>query len=278
MNPRAEIRRLLELAYDGFHRSFFRDKDPVRLVHRYPRPEDQEVAGFLAAVLAYGNVATILQSVDRALTPLGDFPAERLRAGVPENPWPRFRHRFTTGEDLWILSQWLGSALRQSGSLENFFLESAPPPRPPMRELLSAFIRRFTSQPLRSPLEEAVRDRRERNLKYLLSDPARGSACKRLNLYLRWMVRADGEIDLGIWKRLTPAELMLPVDTHLLKTLRTLRWTQSRQANWRVVEAATARLRLYCPEDPVRYDFSLCHLSMEGERLRDYGRRREAAP
>src|SRR5262249_25013660 len=103
------------------------------------------------------------------------------------------------------------------------------------------------------------------NLKYLFSDPLAGAACKRLNMYLRWMVRPADGIDLGTWDQVSSKDLVSPVDTHILKTLRKLRWTRSHSANWKVAEAATDRLREYCHEDPVKYDFSLCHLSMHGQ-------------
>ncbi len=138
-----------------------------------------------------------------------------------------------------------------------------------MREMLSSFIRRFTSQPLPEAFKPVLK-RRERNIKYLLSDPERGSACKRLNLFLRWVVRPSDGIDLGVWKSVDPQRLMLPIDTHLLQTLKKLRWTRSNTANWKVVESATERLRAFCPEDPIRYDFSLCHLSMRGRSIKEF--------
>jgi uncharacterized protein (TIGR02757 family) len=97
-------------------------------------------------------------------------------------------------------------------------------------------------------------------------------------MFLRWVVRKKDGIDLGLWTRIHTRQLMLPVDTHLLQTLRALRWTRSRQATWRVVEAATHRLRRYAPEDPIRYDFALCHLSMAGGSLRQYSERSPGAP
>jgi uncharacterized protein (TIGR02757 family) len=263
----AEVRALLESAYADFHSTFYRDRDPVCLVHPFADPRDREVAGLFTALLSYGNVTTILASVRRALAPLGPSPARTLLQGGDFRLWPGFRHRFTTGDELRILALWLSSALKSHGSLEAFFLAPHSGERPEMRVMLGSFIDRLTAQALPQECAE-LRERRERQLKYLLPHPDRGSACKRLNMYLRWMVRSDGAVDLGVWRGLTPAELALPVDTHLLKTLRLLRWTRSKQASWKVVEAATKRLRDLCPEDPIRYDFSLCHLSMEGHTLK----------
>ncbi len=260
-----KLRATLEAAYKSHHSSYSRARDPLSLVHRYARPADQEIAAFLAALLAYGNVRIILNSAARVLDALGP----ELRTGLLQNSFPQalrsFRHRFNTGEDFEVVFHWLRMALNSHGSLEGFFMAGARQDGQ-MRDLLASFVQRFTSQPLPQALE-ALHARRTRQLKYLLSDPERGSACKRLNMFLRWMVRPADGIDLGLWKSLSPAQLILPLDTHLLKTVKALKWTKSNQATWKVAESATARLREFAPLDPVRYDFALCHLSMEGGSL-----------
>jgi uncharacterized protein (TIGR02757 family) len=269
MVANAEIARALEAAYQDFHSHYHRGRDPISLAHHYASPADKEIAGFLAAILAYGNVTTIINSVTKVLTRLGPSPYRAIIDGDFENHFEGFRHRFTTGTDMEILCAWLRAALRSHGSLEAFFTAETPAGETDMRSRLSRFVRRLESGPL-SPSLARRYAHRTRGLKYLLSDPMRGSACKRLNMFLRWMVRPDDGIDLGLWRTLAARELMLPVDTHLLKTLRLLKWTKSKQATWRVVEAATQRLRLYYPSDPIRYDFALCHLSMTGKSLKIY--------
>lgn len=256
--PNSErLRKILDTAYARFHSEYHRERDPVSLVHRYADPGDREVAGFFAALLSYGNVTTILQSVGRVLSAFGPRPkAALLELGFPET-LRDFRHRFTTGEDLAVLAAWTRSALRQHGTLEALFTASG---EIEMKLRLSAFVRGLKGQPLGTLA--GVAERRSRTLKYLLSDPLQGSACKRLNMFLRWMVRSEDGVDLGLWKKVPPSALMLPLDTHLLQTIRLLRWTRSRQATWKVVELATRKLRLYSPEDPIKYDFALCHLSM----------------
>jgi uncharacterized protein (TIGR02757 family) len=263
--------RLLEAAYSDFHSHYYRARDPVSLVHNYKSAKDREVAALVASTLSYGNVATILTSVSRVLTRLGPSPYRSVIDGRLENYFEGFRHRFTTGTDISILTEWIGGALRSHGSIESFFLGDESNHSKIMRDRLSDFVRRLEAQPLSPALQGQVRHRM-RNLKYLVSDPVRGSACKRLNMFLRWMVRSDDGIDLGLWRRVSASSLMLPVDTHLLKTLHLLKWTRSKQATWRVVEAATAKLRLYAPDDPIRYDFALCHLSMEGRSLKSYAK------
>lgn len=255
-NPE-RLRKLLDTAHARFHSEYHRERDPVSLVHRYTDPGDREVAAFFAALLSYGNVTTILQSVTRVLTAFGPHPKQALlESGFPET-LRGFRHRFTTGEDLAVLTAWTREALRQSGTLEAFFSKG---PESEMKLRLSAFVQGLKRQPLGELSEVALR--RSRTLKYLLSDPLQGSACKRLNMFLRWVVRPKDGVDLGLWTTVSPSTLMLPLDTHLLQTIRLLRWTRSKQATWKVVELATGKLRLYSPEDPIKYDFALCHLSM----------------
>ena len=266
---------LLETAYRLHHSAYSLAKDPVSLVHGYQTREDQEIAGFFSAILAYGNVRTILNSAGKVLSALGPSPAQAL-----ENEFPAglrtFRHRFTTGADIEVVFHWLGQARRTHGSIENFFAPQGKTPSS-ARELLGDFVSRFTTQDLPAGLR-GVRAARERQLKYLLPHPERGSACKRLCMYLRWMVRPKDGVDLGLWTRMDPAQLILPIDTHLLKAVRALRWSRGKTANWQMAETATARLRRHCPEDPVRYDFALCHLSMEGERVLQYRRKSSPTP
>jgi uncharacterized protein (TIGR02757 family) len=263
-----QITELFEEAFRNYHSAFHRESDPVSLAHSYDLAPDQEVAGFFAALLAYGNVKTILTSGKTALAPLGKSPAKFLRERKDFiGLWPNFRHRFTRGEDLEIVATWLNSILNSHGSIESFFVATRHPLNSDMQILLSDFVQRLRALHLTSA-QKKVFQNRERNLKYLVSDPLQGSACKRLNMYLRWMVRETDGVDLGLWKRLHPRQLKLPIDTHLLQTLKLLKWTRSKQATWKVAEHATQKLLLLNSGDPIRYDFALCHLSMSGGKLR----------
>lgn len=261
-------KKTLDRAYDLFHREFFRDHDPVGLVHRYSAPADQEVAGLVTALLSYGNVRSIRSSAEKVLAALGPKPSDFLK----ELRWPAsldgFYHRFTRADDFKVLFYRVGRALQESETLENRFL-AMKAPGTPMRERLSAFVQSLEATPL-PPELKSIASKRVRNLKYLVSDPMAGAACKRLNMYLRWMIRPSDGIDLGTWTSASAQELILPVDTHVLQTLQKLRWTKSKTANWKVAEAATERLREYCPEDPIKYDFSLCHLSMHGQDIASF--------
>lgn len=264
-----EIKNLLEAAYRDFHSTYHRERDPISLAHLYTDSRDREVAAFFAALVSYGNVRTILTSAKTILEAMGPSPYRSLVDGLHLNKFAGFRHRFTTGEDLEIIAAWVSSALRTHGSIEAFFTDTPHPLSSPVKILLSDFVRRLETLPLPVAFR-GRRGKRAQSLKYLLSDPERGSACKRLNMFLRWMVRKEDGIDFGLWHLLSPRQLVLPVDTHVLQALHALKWTKSKQATWKVGEEATEYLRLYSPEDPVRYDFALCHLSMAGGHVLDY--------
>lgn len=260
------LKAILDATYADYHSHRYRDSDPVRFVHEFEDPGDREIVAFLSALLAYGNVKVILGSVARVLSTLGPSP----RAAVLEGRLAEcaaFRHRWTSHEDLRVVGHWLRECLLRHGSLDRFFEEKCAGTG--MKERLSRFVDALWSLPL-PPHAARAAARRGRALRYLIPDPRRGSACKRLNLFLRWMVRPADGIDFGIWRSVQPRELVLPVDVHLLRTLRRLGWTRTRAATWDVAEQATRRLRKLCPEDPVRYDFSLCHLGMLGGDIRRY--------
>lgn len=257
---------LFEWAYREYHAQTHRAQDPLDVVHSYRDKKDREVAAFYGALLAYGNVATIISSLKKTLHPMGTSPHQFLLALENPDHWNGFKHRFTTGEDIQVLSYWVGKALQSHGSLEKFFCSTEHPLDASMKVLISDFVKRLWQTPLPKSLT-AIKKRRERNLKYLLSNPEDGSACKRLNMFFRWVVRQEDGIDLGLWKSIQPSKLMLPIDTHLLKVLRQLKWTRTNTVTWKTVEETTAYLRQISIEDPLKYDFALCHLGISGKKL-----------
>jgi uncharacterized protein (TIGR02757 family) len=160
---------------------------------------------------------------------------------------------------LWRIAQ----ALRDHGTLRALFLAGYDPSAQNVGPSLTRFVDAllgYDSRPLRSPGSEKP----GRGVRYLLPRPADGSACKRLNLFLRWVVRCDDPIDLGIWRDVSPALLVVPMDTHTSRVARTLGLTRRATTDWRAAEEVTEALRRYDPDDPVRFDFALCHVSMSG--------------
>src|SRR5262245_5711635 len=249
------LRRRLEEIERSFGPRWLRS-DPVELVRGLAAPEDREVAAFLASALAYGNVVQIRRSVEEALRRMEGGPRaflERLDRPRARRAFEGFVHRFHRGEALASLSWILSRMLRRSGSLEAFFAEGGAGPS--VREGIASFSARALS------LGEGGIGRAER-VRFFFSSPDGGSACKRLCLFLRWVVRPDDGVDLGLWTRISRSALVLPLDVHLWRLVRCLGLTRYATPGWNAAEEATAALRRLDPEDPLRFDFALCRLGM----------------
>ena len=241
----------------------FLSTDPLAFVHRYPDPEDQEIAGMVSSALAYGNVPAIRRSVDDALSRLGPRPSRTLDACSEEDLQARcrrFRHRFTTARDLAALLGILRGIRRSHGSVQGFFLEGYARSAPTLREALVSFVERALRRDLK-PFYGGTPPQRE-GVRFLLPSPRRGSGCKRLNLYLRWMVRRADGVDLGLWREVEPRQLLMPVDTHVARIASYIGLTRRKSPGWAMTEEITAALRAMDPVDPVRYDFALCRLGI----------------
>jgi uncharacterized protein (TIGR02757 family) len=236
--------------------------DPVHIVRRFNASEDREIVGFCAAGLAFGRVASVLQSIESLLTVMGPHPARFVRNFDPARERDRLAplvHRWIRGRDLMALLLILQRMLRESGSIEAFFLEGDDPAQPHVGAALDSFSTRALATDLREAYGRRVP--KQRGVSYFFPRPSAGSACKRLNLFLRWMVRRD-EIDLGVWTRLSPARLIVPLDTHVIRLGRCLRLTRYTSPGWKMASEITASLRNVDALDPVRYDFALCHVGM----------------
>jgi uncharacterized protein (TIGR02757 family) len=258
--PRAELKPLLDALYTGFN---YPDSaaDPIQIVRRYDRADDREIVGFCAASLAFGRVGSVMQSIERLLQVVGPHPAAYVRNFDPRRDGNAFRHlvhRWTRGPDLVALLWVMRQMLDRSGSLEGFFLEHYDPTEDDVERALD----RFSSRALALDLNGAYgRLPRRPGVCYFFPRPSAGSGCKRLNLFLRWMVRRDA-LDLGVWTRVAPAKLVVPLDTHVIRVGRCLRLTDYVSPGWRMARDITASLRRIDPEDPVKYDYALCHLGM----------------
>lgn len=253
----------LERLYESFDRADAA-VDPIQAVRRFHEAADREVAGFIAASLAFGRVASVMQSIGRVLEVMGPAPAAFVRTFHPARdgaPLSGVVHRWTRGPDLVALLLVLRRILEQSGSIEAFFAEGDDPAAADVAPGLESFSRRALETDL-SPAYGRVPARP--GVCYFFPRPSTGSACKRLNLFLRWMVRRDG-VDLGIWRRPAPSRLIVPLDVHLVRMGRCLGLTRYRSAGWPMAREITASLRQVDPADPVRFDFALCHLSMRGD-------------
>ena len=237
--------------------------DPLEFPRRYQEPRDIEVSGLLAAALAYGRADLFRPKVDALLQRMGSSPAAFVRgldvAGAREL-LGGFVYRFNVGTDVAVLLLGMGRVLRELGSLESLFVQGLEQ-RGTWHGALDAFTSALRDVPM-EPLRRAMGP--ERGLQHLLPSPLGAGAAKRLNLYLRWMVRGPDGVDLGIWKRVRPSALLIPLDTHIGRISKHLGLTRRNDLSWRTAEEVTASLRALDAADPVRFDFALCHYGMSG--------------
>jgi len=245
-------RKDLERWYARYNNRCFVGLDPVNFVHAYSDPDDCQIVGLVASCLAYGRVAQISAIVSRVLSVMGPSPAAFIR-NTPERDFLplvcNMGHRFCKGNDIAGL---LIAAKRLSleyGGLENAFAQGLCTSDETVLPALAKFSGKLIAAGFGSP-------------NHLVPDVLRGSACKRLNLYLRWMARSDN-IDVGLWKSVSPALLIIPLDIHMHRQCLALGLTSRKAADMKTALEATAAFRRFAPDDPVRYDFAITRRSME---------------
>ena len=247
------MKAFLEGLYLVYNRQELVHPDPLEFLYNYDEPQDREIAGLVASCLAYGRVAQILKSVEKALTPLGPHPRDFLMQdphslrGILSNSYKNLKHRFTTGGHVTDLLVRVSEILRSHGSLEEF-MRSCLRGGGSMLPALNIFSRTL------SPAREGFS---------MLSSPEDGSACKRLFLYLKWMVRRD-DVDPGGWTVFSPKDLVMPTDTHIHNITRQLGLTERKQADLKTALEITHGFSAFSPEDPTRYDFALTRFGIRG--------------
>jgi uncharacterized protein (TIGR02757 family) len=250
----------LESLYEAYNREDSAS-DPVHKVRPFAAPADREVAGFCAAALAFGRVASVLNSIDTLFRIMGPEPAAFVRHFDPSRPHRDLQamvHRWTRGVDLAALLWILRQMLERAGTIEQFFLEGLDSKEEDVKGALDS----FSTRALALDIRRAYGKPPERpGVCYFFPRPSAGSACKRLNLFLRWMVRKD-EVDLGVWTEVPAAKLIVPLDTHVIRLGRCLRLTRYTSPGWKMASQITASLRRLNPDDPIRFDFALCHVGM----------------
>jgi uncharacterized protein (TIGR02757 family) len=242
--------------------------DPIQIVRRYAKDDDREVVGLVAASLAFGRVLSVLQSIERVLAVMGPEPAAYVRRFDARRDAAAFDgivHRWTRSRDIVALLWLMRQMIDRSGSIEGFFLEGYDPAAADVEGALDSFSARAMALDLKAAYGRAGSGR-PRGVCYFFPRPSKGSGCKRLNLFLRWMVRRDA-LDLGVWRRVSPSKLIVPLDTHVIRVGRCLRLTRYTSPGWRMARDITASLRTLDPDDPVKYDYSLCHLGMRHPKL-----------
>lgn len=251
----ASLKKALTSVHSARGKEFI-SSDPVEFVHRYRSRKDKEAVAFIAASFAFGGVAQIRSFLARLLVALGPFPHTALAGPlpVPSKRIEGMRHRFISPAGVRRFLECMRAAYLKHGSLEEMYRMGIE--EPGARERLGRFLEGFRAAWGRNLPRE--RD-------FLFPDPAKGSACKRHNLFLRWMVRGDDGIDLGIWSVLSPRDLIVPLDTHMARMGRWMGLTRRAAPGWKMAEEITAAFRAVCPEDPVKYDFALTRIGILGE-------------
>lgn len=250
----ADLLERLERLYARVHRREYVTSDPIEFVLGFERVEDREIAGLVASGLAFGNVVQIRRSVRGVLDRMGASPRDFLlntSAKKLRTVFSGFRHRYVGETELCAMFDGIRVLILRHVTLHAAFARYLRPEDETVMPALTHWVE-----------ELAVAGGMRKN--YLLPNPAAGSACKRLHLFLRWMVRND-EIDPGGWTRISPAMLVMPMDTHSHRFCVQHGLITRRQPDGRAAIEATAAFRAICPEDPVRYDFAITRIGICGE-------------
>lgn len=249
-----DIRRLLDEQLAHYNTPAFIANDPISIPHRFSKKQDIEIAGFLAAVLAWGRRSTIIQNCNRLLQWMDNAPHDFICHHRPQDlkPMLAFSHRTFNATDLLFFITRLREFYQEYDSLEPVWVPDAQSEADDIGPALTHFHQHFFSVP-----------HPERSRKHL-STPAKGAACKRLCMFLRWMVRKDeAGVDFGIWNRIQPSQLICPMDVHVARVAHRIGLLPEEKANWKNALALTETLRRWRPHDPVAYDFALFGLGVE---------------
>jgi uncharacterized protein (TIGR02757 family) len=259
----SELRTILNRFYREYD---FRQRvlhDPIEFPHRYKNTGDIEIAGFLACCFAYGRIGLFKPVIDRILSIMGKSPHGFLLDFSIAGQAKRFegiQYRFNRNQDIICLLYMLHIILRKEGSLESVFIKHFRETDENIGNGLTAMMDRFLSV---DTTKIYGRNLKPSGLTQFFPSPAKGSACKRPSLFLRWMVR-DKDIDLGIWKNIPKDKLVIPLDTHIMKISQCLGFTARNSADWKTAVEITESLKKFDPVDPLKYDFALCHQGISG--------------
>ncbi|RQO29979.1 TIGR02757 family protein [Taibaiella sp. KBW10] len=247
------VKKLLDNKFETYHQASFITKDPVSVPHRFSKQQDIEIAAFFAAILAWGNRTMIINNCNRILQMMDHAPHDFILHHEEQDlkPLYAFAHRTFNGTDLLHCIAFFKQHFTTAQSLETAFMPQGKPPADVATALIH-FHHSFFD----------IADAPERTRKHIAS-PAKKSACKRLNMFLRWMIRKDSPVDFGLWHFLSPAQLICPLDTHVSDVSRRLGLIHRKQNDWQTALELTYALQQFDPLDPVKYDYALFALGVE---------------
>lgn len=244
---------LLEKA-DAYNQPFFIESDPVCIPHLFSKKADREIAGFFAAIFAWGNRTTIINKTRELMRLMDDAPHHFClhHTATDLKNLMHFQHRTFNTTDLLYFMSFFQHHYRNHESLEAAFLKNHSLTNQNTEQALNGFFEYFFSLP----------DAPARTKKHIAA-PAKNSACKRLNMFLRWMVRKDDRgVDLGLWQTLRPAQLVIPLDLHVSRVARKFRLLERTATDWKAAVELTNKMKMICPDDPVRMDYALFGLGV----------------
>ncbi len=261
-----QLKPLLEHHYNAFDRTKI-SPDPLQFLHKFKNEKDIEIIGFISSVFAYGNVTQIINILNKITAFLGRHPHKKIKELNNDEIKSLFKnifHRFYTGKDIVSLFIILNRVLNEFGSVKNLFMKGYDDSQPNLKIPIKSFRENILL------IAKANKIQITPGILFMFADPYNGSACKRMNLFLRWMVRKD-ELDFGLWASpsgrrdgIPPSKLIIPVDTHIAQICRSLNITKRKNISWLMAEEITENLKKFDPVDPVKYDFAVCHIGIRG--------------
>lgn len=249
---RAELKTFLDQEFDHFNTEAFIALDPISIPHQFTKKQDIEIAAFLTATIAWGQRLTLVRNANQLMQWMDYQPHQFIVHHSPNDlkPFEKFVHRTFNGENCRFFIQRLNWIYKQHESLELAF----KPELSSVKDSIIHFRQEFLGQELNGKHTRHI------------SNPADNSAAKRINMFLRWMVRSDErKIDFGIWKQFNPSQLFIPLDVHSGSVARELGILQRKQDDWKAVEELTEVLRSFDLSDPVKYDYALFGLGVSGK-------------
>lgn len=253
------LKTRLEKLYTKYNKKSLISPDPLQFVYNYDNPLDKEIIALISSALAYGNVRQIQTSLTKLFACLGPHPHDFVSNFTvrERKKLKSFKHRFNSADDIADLLMVLKTIYKQNESLEDFFTANYNPADSNIIPALTTF-----TQNIHKIYTAKFRKSLPRSFQYLLPSPANGSPCKRINMFLRWMARKDN-IDTGLWKSIKASQLIIPMDTHITRISKILKFHNKKNISLKTAVKVTAAFAEINPEDPVKYDFALCRLGME---------------
>ena len=244
------IRKILTQKVKQYNRPGFIKDDPISIPHKFSKKQDIEIAAFFSSLLAWGNRKTIINSCTRLFTEMDNAPHDFVINFQDKNfkPFQNFVHRTFNSDDLYYLLSFLQKHYKKNESLETAFIQSHSLQNDSIENALNGFYHYVFNN------EDEFLQRTKKHI----AAPFKKSTCKKLNMFLRWMVRCDNNgVDFGLWKNILPHQLICPVDIHVARVARSLHLLKRKQTDWLAAVELTEKLKTFDASDPVKYDFAL---------------------